>query len=63
MRRGKFPGGPVARTLVLLLMNARVQSLVGELKSHKLRGMVKKEKKKKRINEKKIKQAGLSRWC
>jgi len=48
MRRGKFPGGPVARTLVLSLMNARVQSLVGELKSHKLRGMVKKEKKKKK---------------
>ena len=62
MRRGKFPGGPVARTLVLSLMNARVQSLVGELKSHKLHGMGKKGKKK-RINEKKIKQAGLSRWC
>ena len=45
MRRGKFPGGPGARTL-LSLMKTRVQSLVDELKSHKQHGMVEKRKKK-----------------
>ena len=42
---------------MLSLMNAGVQSLVGTLKSHKLRGMVKKEKKKKELMRRK-----LNRW-
>ena len=59
MRRGKFPGGPVARTLVLSLMNARVQSLVGELKSHKLHGLGKKGKKKKELMRRKLNRRGF----
>ena len=41
---GEFPGGPVVRTVALSLPRAWVQSLVGELKSHKLHDTAKKKK-------------------
>ena len=39
----KFPGGPVLRTL-LSLLSTQIQSLVGELKSHKPHNVAKKKK-------------------
>ena len=39
----EFPGGPVLE-LVASLPRAQVQSLVGELRSHKLRRVAKKKK-------------------
>ena len=39
---GEFPDDSVVRTPVLSLPQAQVQSLVGELKFHKLRGTAKK---------------------
>ena len=39
----QFPGGPVVRTRCFHCPGARVQSLVRELKSHKLRGAAKKK--------------------
>ena len=42
---GDFPGGPVVRTLCFHCRGARVRSLVGELRSHKLGGVTKKKKK------------------
>ena len=42
----EFPGSPVVRTQRFHCW-VRVQSLVGELRSHKLCGMAKKEKKQK----------------
>ena len=42
---GDFPGGPVVRTLPFSLPGAGVQSLAGELKSHKPRGSAKKKRK------------------
>ena len=50
---GEFAGGPVVRTL-LSLLRARVQSLVGELRSHNPHGVAKKYKHKHRqTNEEK----------
>lgn len=43
----EFPGGPVVRTL-LSLLRSQVHSLVGELKSHSLGGVVKTKKRRKR---------------
>ena len=39
----KFPGGAVVRTLPFQCRGHRVGSLTGELRSHKLRGAVKKQ--------------------
>ena len=39
----EFPGSPIVRTLQTSLLWASVQSLVGELRSHKLQGAAKKE--------------------
>ena len=41
---GEFPDDSVVRTPALSLPWAQVQSLVGELKSHKLHGTAKKKK-------------------
>ena len=46
-----FPGSAVARTLELSLLKAQVQSLVGELRSHKLHSAVRGEKKREREKE------------
>ena len=40
----EFPGSPEARTLYILTAEGPVQSLVGELNDHKLRGMAKTKK-------------------
>ena len=42
---GQFPGGPVVRTQGFHCHGPRVQSLVGELRSHKLCSAAKKKKK------------------
>ena len=55
----EFPGGPMVRTQWLSLQ-ARVQSLVGELRSHKPLGQ-KKKKREKFINKKKG-EIGLPWW-
>ena len=39
----KFPGGAVVRTLSFQCRSHRVGSLIGELRSHKLSGAVKKQ--------------------
>ena len=41
-----FPGGPVGKTLVFPLQGAQVWSLVGELRSHMLQGVVKTNRRK-----------------
>ena len=45
----EFPGGPVLE-LVASLPRAQVQSLVGELRSHKPRCVAKKKKKRMKLN-------------
>ena len=56
----EFPGGPMVRTQWLSLQ-ARVQSLVGELRSHKPLGQKKKKEREKFINKKKG-EIGLPWW-
>ena len=46
-KKKEFPCGPVLRTLSFHCWGAQVQSLVGELRSWKLRGAAKKRKRKK----------------
>ena len=51
MKCQDFPGSPVVNTLEFPLQGMWVRSLVKELKSHKVKGVDKKEEKKLRGNE------------